>query len=145
MPALVAVEKQDHACLQTLADRRSVDIDRGCFCVLGAGAGATTQATAARAGQAGRSGSASSGSGGAPSRRRTRRRTAGAARRSRRAREFSAAKLRRSPLSRPSGLGGRAVAPRNAQWPHGLVVGRRGLLVFLSPADGWPADLCFGR
>src|ERR1700722_18537926 len=137
MPALVAVEKQDHAWLQALADRRSVDIDRGCFCVLGAGAGATAQTTAARAGSAGRSRSAS-GSRAGP-------RTAGSSRPPRRAREFSAAKLWRSRLSRPSGLGRRTLAPRNAQWPHGLVVGRRRRLVLLSAADGRPAGLRFGR
>ena len=95
---------------------------------------------AARAGQAGRSrsapGSTPYGAGA---------RTAGSSRSSRRAQEFSAAKTWWSRLSWPSGLGGRTVAPRNAQWPDGLVVGRRRRLVPLSAADGSPADLCFGR
>src|ERR1700727_528661 len=145
MPALVAVEKQDHAWLQTLADRRSVDIDLGCFCVLGAGAGATAQTTAARAGQAGRSRRTSSSRSRRASSSSAGTRTAGSSRTPRRAREFSAAKLWRSRLSRPSGLGRRTLAPRNAHWPHGLVVGRRRRLVLLSAADGRPAGLRFGR
>src|SRR5581483_819800 len=140
--ALVAVGEKYNACTEALADRRSLDINRGGPCRIGASAGAKSTETARPARWPDRAACharCASCDGPAAGSRATSPWIAGAAFRPR---QSPSAQFWWPSLSRPYGVGGRTLASRDAQWPLWLLVGCRRRLVFLSAADGGAADLC---